>query len=120
MPRFVLPLLLCLSLLTGVVSSAWAATRMALLPATVSQASAAADHTASPCHEQAAATVASADPDTAAPCGDNGHCHCVQHAFELAPWQWPAMHAPPSQRTAVAATARATPAPDRLIRPPIA
>ena len=120
MPRILLPLLLCLSLLTSTVGGAWMATEMAAaaMPETTAQAmehdccaGLEAHHHSGGDHEM---------PATPA-CDDGGHCDCMQHcqllpALALMPLAALRYLPPATQPQA----ARHEVLPQRLNRPPIA
>lgn len=82
MPRILLPLLLCLSLVAGAIGSTWAATRMALPVQAMAQES--GDGTHDCCHQDPGMQC-DADGGGQAPssCADGNHCHCKQHCNML-------------------------------------
>lgn len=81
-PRILLPLLLCLSLIAGAVGSVWSATVMAMPMQTMTMDAGDSAHDC--CHE---ATSMQCDADSAdkAPssCADGNHCDCKQHCNML-------------------------------------
>jgi hypothetical protein len=80
-PRILLPLLLCLSLIAGAVGSVWSATVMAMPMDTMSMTMDAGHDC---CHEEASLQCADDGGDaTAASCADGNHCDCKQHCNML-------------------------------------
>ena len=80
-PRILLPLLLCLSLIAGAVGSVWSATVMAM-PMDDMAMTMDAGHDC--CHEEASLQCADDGSDaTAASCADGNHCDCKQHCNML-------------------------------------
>lgn len=119
MPRFLTPLLLCLILIASAVGSAWTATAMAM-PAAVGS-SGAAERT---CHDAVPGLHAderAGHPQPVAGCADGDHCECPQQGTVLLPAPLPLlMDLPQSGAPLPADAGRASLAPGRLIRPPIA
>lgn len=119
-PRILLPLLLCLSLIAGAVGSVWSATAMAMPADTAAGAHRDMDHAC--CHDGGGMHDAAKQPQPpASPCGDGKHCDCTQHCNML-----PTLAASPaseiarSPEPAAPAPARYDVRPAKLNRPPIA
>lgn len=119
LPRSLTLLLLCLTLIASAVGSAWAATAMAMPTAAAN--SSAAERS---CHDAAPGLHADEDaghPGPAAGCVDDDHCDCPQQGTVLLPAPLPLlMDLPQSGAPLPADAGRASLAPGRLIRPPIA
>lgn len=121
MPRILLPLLLCLSLIAGAVGSVWSATAMAM--PMQAMAMEAGDGAHDCCHQEEASLHCDADSGDKAPstCADGGHCDCSQHCNMLPAT---AMARLGSARHALAPVppvpSREDVAPGQLNRPPIA
>ena len=89
MPRILLPLLLCLSLIAGAIGSVWSATAMAMaMPAAAAALTEAvgmdrgADHAC--CHDGGGMHDSDRQPQPpAASCDDGKHCDCTQHCNML-------------------------------------
>ena len=115
MPRILLPLLLCLSLIASTVGAAWMATAMAV-PAQASVVHD-ADHTC--CTDEGGHDAGARQP--AMPGCDGGQCDCMQHCNLL-----PAPVVPQLAIRASSPEPSALPllrhglTPERLHRPPIA
>ncbi len=120
LPRFLLPLLLCLTLIASAVGSAWAATAMAM-PAAVPSSSSAGERS---CHDRVPGLHADEEAGHSGPvtgCADDTHCDCPQQGTVLLPAPLPLlMDLPQSDAPLPADAGRASLAPGRLIRPPIA
>jgi len=121
LPRFLMPLLLCLTLIAGALGSAWAATAMAM-PTVVTGSSAAERR----CHDTVPGLHADEDAGHSGPapvtgCADDHHCDCPQQGTVLLPAPLPSlMNLPRSAALLSADAGRASLAPGRRIRPPIA
>lgn len=116
LPRILLPLLLCLSLIATALGSAWASAAMAM-PVAGSAAQHDCPDTPSSLHD---ADQPAPDQPLAA-CGDGKHCQCTQHGT-LLPLALPPLLAdlPRAAAPPPAHAGLAKRAPGRLIRPPIA
>ena len=122
-PRILLPLLLCLTLIAGAVGSAWSATAMAMPMQAMTMAMEAGDSAHDCCHEQEANLQCDAgDADKApSPCASGDSCDCKQHCnmlpsvsmTRLAPMRHALAPMP-------ALPSRDDVAPGQLNRPPIA
>ena len=119
MPRILLPLLLCLSLIAGAVGSVWSATVMAM-PMEHAAMSMDAGHDC--CHEKARLQCADDGGDAAPPaCGDGGHCDCSQHCNMLPVTAMTRLGSPRHTLAPVPPVpSRYDVAPGQLNRPPIA
>ncbi|KRG84496.1 hypothetical protein ABB34_09075 [Stenotrophomonas daejeonensis] len=112
MPRILLPLLLCLSLIAGTVGAAWTATAMA------APAQASAQHDMD--HACCADGGGHGQPAKQA-CGEGSHCDCMQHCNLLpAPVVAQLAALPCSPEPTALRLLRHDVTPDRLHRPPIA
>lgn len=87
MPRILLPLLLCLTLIAGAVGSVWSATAMAIpmQAMAMTMTMEAGDSAHDCCHQEEANLQCEAgDADKApSPCGSGDHCDCKQHCNML-------------------------------------
>ncbi len=118
-PRILLPLLLCLSLIASTVGMAWMATAMAM-PA---QESAQHDMDHACCADQGSHVHAAGDHGQPAEqaCGDGSQCDCMQHCNLLpAPVMAQLAALPCSPKPSALRLLRRDVMPDRLHRPPIA
>ncbi len=119
-PRILLPLLLCLSLIAGAVGSVWSATAMAIPADTAAVAHMDMDHAC--CHDGGGMHDDARQPQPAAPpCGDGKHCDCTQHCNMLpTPAVAPASEIMRSPEPMAPTPARYDVRPAKLNRPPIA
>ena len=122
-PRILLPLLLCLTLIAGAVGSVWSATAMAMPMQAMTMAMEAGDSTHDCCHEQEANLQCDAGDADKAPssCASGDSCDCKQHCNMLPSVSMtrlaPMRHALASMP---ALPSRDDVAPGQLNRPPIA
>jgi len=115
-PRILLPLLLCLTLIAGAIGSVWSATAMAMPMQAMAMG---ADDSAHDCCDQDAKLHCDADK-AATPCASGDHCDCKQHCnmllstamMRLAPMRHALAPMPPLP-------SRDDVAPGQLNRPPI-
>ncbi len=122
MPRILLPLLLCLSLIAGAVGSVWSATVMAMPMQSMAMSMDAADSAHDCCHE-VASTQCDADSADKAPsaCADGNHCDCKQLCNMLPATAMTRLGALPHTLAPVPPVpSRYDVAPGQLNRPPIA
>lgn len=122
MPRILLPLLLCLSLIAGAIGSVWSATAMAM-PAAVTEAvgmDRGVDHAC--CHDGGGMHDSDRQPQPpAASCDDGKHCDCTQHCNMLpTPLASPAGAIARSAEPIDPTPGRYDVRPRQLHRPPIA
>lgn len=122
MPRILLPLLLCLSLIAGAIGSVWSATAMAM-PAAVTEAvgmDRGVDHAC--CHDGGGMHDSDRQPQPpAASCDDGKHCDCTQHCNMLpTPLASPAGAIARSAEPTDPTPGRYDVRPRQLHRPPIA
>lgn len=118
-PRILLPLLLCLSLIASTVGAAWMFTAMAM-PAQES-AQHGMDHAC--CADEGRHAHAADDhgPPAKQACGEGSHCDCMQHCNLLpAPAVAQLSMLPGSPEPSALRLLRRDVMPDRLHRPPIA
>ena len=118
-PRILLPLLLCLSLIASTVGMAWMATAMAV-PA---QESAQHDMDHACCTDEGSHAHTAGDHGQPAKqaCGEGSHCDCMQHCNLLpAPAVAQLATFPGSPKPSALRLLRRDVMPDRLHRPPIA
>lgn len=81
-PRILLPLLLCLSLIASAVGATWSATVMAIPMQTMTMD--ASDSTHDCCHQDLSMQCDMSDAEQApSPCADGNHCDCKQHCNML-------------------------------------
>jgi hypothetical protein len=124
-PRILLPLLLCLSLIAGAIGSVWSATAMAMPAAAAAVAEAVgmdrgADHAC--CHDGGGMHDSDRQPQPpAASCDDGKHCDCTQHCNMLpTPLASPAGAIARSAEPTDPTPGRYDVRPRQLHRPPIA
>ncbi|MGV8961106.1 MAG: CopL family metal-binding regulatory protein [Stenotrophomonas sp.] len=121
MLRILLPLLLCLTLIASAIGSVWAATTMALPMAIATTAATPSQHD---CHEMptdGTGHTGQEHPLPASPCADGKHCDCTPLCSVLLPSVLPLPAQIPQLLAPLASAAgRASLAPERLHRPPIA
>ena len=119
-PRILLPLLLCLSLIAGAVGSVWSATAMAMPGGAGAMTAMDMDHAG--CHDGGGMHDAAKQPQPPAPpCGDGKHCDCTQHCNMLpTPVASPASEIVRSPEPMAPTPARYDVRPAKLNRPPIA
>jgi len=122
-PRILLPLLLCLTLIAGAIGSVWSATAMAMPMQAMAMATEAGDSTHDCCHDQKPSMHCDASDTGKAPspCASGDHCDCKQHGnmvpstamLRLAPMRHVLAPLP-------ALPSRLDVSPGQLHRPPIA
>lgn len=121
MPRILLPLLLCLSLIAGAVGSVWSATAMAMPAGTAAMADMDMEMDHACCHDGGGHDAARQPQPPASPCGDGKHCDCTQHCNMLpTPVASPAGEIARSPEPMAPTPARYDVRPAKLNRPPIA
>lgn len=124
MPRILLPLLLCLSLIAGAIGSVWSATAMAMpaAAAPVAAMSTDMDMDHGCCHDGGGLHDASKpSPAPASPCDDGKQCDCTQHCNMLpTPLASPASAIARATEPGAPTPGRYDVRPRKLHRPPIA
>ena len=121
MPRILLPLLLCLSLIASTVGMAWMATAMAMAMPAQESAQHDMDHACCTDEGSHAHTAGDHGQPAKQACGEGSHCDCMQHCNLLpAPAVAQLATFPGSPKPSALRLLRRDVMPDRLHRPPIA